>query len=223
MDAMKGKGRVEREKTGLAAEKALGDRRMMFIMSDESPDRAGDIVKLDGWNLDGFMRNPVFLSMHDANRYPIGTWEKVWVEDGKLLGIARFADAGTHPEADLAYSLYKQGIMNAVSVKFLGDQYEQNEHGGLTFTSQELLECSAVPVPANANALAIAKDYDKRTREMFLRVSETTPDGTEEKADGTGDGSPIRGHDPEEDPYDGVHVSQAALDRILANLKIGEN
>jgi len=164
--------RVEREKTGLAITgDAMEGRRILFVMSDELPDRGGDVVKLDGWDLSGFMRNPVFLSMHDSTRYPIGTWEKVWTEAGQLRGIARFADQGTHPEADLAYSLYKQGIMNAVSVKFLGNEYEPNDHGGLTFTAHELLECSAVPVPANANALAIARSYDQKTKEMFLTGS----------------------------------------------------
>lgn len=197
------------EKTGLAlAKEQNAGRRITFVMSDELPDRGGDIVKVDGWDLKGFMSNPVFLSMHDSTRYPIGTWEKVWVEHGQLRGVARFADEGTHPEADLAYSLYKQGIMNAVSVKFLGNEYEPNEHGGLTFTGQELLECSAVPVPANANALAIARSYDDATRKMFLK------DGTEA---GYSAGAPT---EPDVE-HDNPDISDSSLSAILANIEMG--
>lgn len=194
------------EKTGIAITKQMEGRRVMFVMSDELPDRGGDIVKLEGWDLAGFMRNPVLLSMHDSTRYPIGTWEKVWTEAGQLRGVARFADEGTHPEADLAYSLYKQGIMNAVSVKFLGNEYEPNEHGGLTFTGQELLECSAVPVPANANALAIARGFDDKTRKMFLR---------DETVVGDSAGAPT---EPDVE-HDNPDISESSLESILANLK----
>lgn len=196
-----------REKTGLAvAKETLEGRRILFVMSDETPDRSGDVVQQSGWELSGFMKNPVFLSMHDSTRYPIGAWEKVWVEGKQLRGIARFADEGTHPEADLAYSLYKQGIMNAVSVKFLGNEYEPNDHGGLTFTQQELLECSAVPVPANANALAIARNFDAKTRGVFLKGESEEPDGT------------IRADGKPGDARQVTALSDESLKRILRDL-----
>lgn len=205
---------VAKVKTGIV-EQSPGERRMVFVMSDETVDRAGDIVKVDGWQLDGFRKNPVFLSQHASDRFPLGVWEKVWTENGKLMGLARFADAGTHPEADLAYSLYKQGIMNAVSVRFVGMEYEPNEHGGLTFTSQELLECSAVSVPANPNALAVAKGFDKAVQELFLTESVEGPDG----ADGvqrTGGGALM---EPEAEPKDGLTVSDEGLENILRALE----
>jgi len=200
-------------KTGVA-EQSPGGRRMVFVMSDETVDRAGDIVKVDGWQLDGFRKNPVFPLQHASDRFPLGVWEKVWTENGKLMGIARFADAGTHPEADLAYSLYKQGIMNAVSVRFVGMEYEPNEHGGLTFTNQELLECSAVSVPANPNALAVAKGFDKAVQELFL-TSDDGPRGPAEKAlttTGDGPGAP-------QATYDSLEVSDEGLERILKALE----
>jgi len=205
-----------REKTGMAIQQAptaMEGRRMLFVMSNEQPDRGGDVVRTDGWKLDNFMLNPVFPPMHNTyDKYPLGKWEKVWVEGGELRGIVMFADAGTHPEADLAYSLYKQGIMNAVSVKFLGNEYGPNDHGGLTFTSQELLECSAVPVPANANALAIARNYDPKTREMFLMG-------------GPEDGPDERGADTkvvEAAQSKAEVLSDAALERILRDLHMEE-
>jgi len=42
------------------------------------------------------------------------------------------------------------------SVGFIPVEYEPNEHGGLTYKRQELLEISAVTVPANPEALMLA-------------------------------------------------------------------
>jgi hypothetical protein len=52
------------------------------------------------------------------------------------------------------------GVLRAVSVGFHPSKYEPIEGsktGGLRFTEQELVECSLVSVPANPNALALAK------------------------------------------------------------------
>ena len=139
--------------------KAVDDeaRTMTFVMSSESRDRDGDIIEVGGWKLDNFMKNPVFLLFHDQRQFPIGRVERIWSEDSKLLGQVRFAEKGTYETADIAYELYKQGIMNAVSVSFAGRAYEPMEEGGLRFTEQELYELSAVPVPANAEAVAVAR------------------------------------------------------------------
>lgn len=160
--------RIEKSKAGFSVPKVMEGRRILFRMSDELPDRSGDVVKVDGWDLANFMANPVFPPMHAVDRYPLGKWEKVWADGGSLWGIVQFADEGTHPEADLAYSLYKQGIMNAVSVRFLSDAYEPNDNGGMTFTGQELVECSAVPVPDNPRALAVAKEYPEEARKAVM-------------------------------------------------------
>jgi hypothetical protein len=54
----------------------------------------------------------------------------------------------------------RRGVLRAVSVGFHAKKYqplEGSKNGGLHFTEQELVECSLVSVPANANALALAK------------------------------------------------------------------
>lgn len=190
---------------------AVEDRTITFRMSDESVDRDNDILVAAGWKLDNFRKNPVFQPMHESREFPLGRFERVWVADKELLGTVRFADEGTSDAADLAYRLYKQGIMNAVSVSFSAEKgdYEENEHGGYTYNALELLECSAVPVPANPNALAIAKGFDKKTRDIFIKES-VQSDGTTEapyaaQANGT-----------EEDPHEDItDESLARITKIL--------
>ncbi len=58
----------------------------------------------------------------------------------------------------MIYQLYLGGFMNAVSVGFMPDERVwSDEQGGIKFLTQELLEFSTVPVPANPNALQIAR------------------------------------------------------------------
>nr|WP_282599866.1 HK97 family phage prohead protease [Paenibacillus dendritiformis] len=58
---------------------------------------------------------------------------------------------------DTVYELYKGGFMKATSVGFPVKEFEPRQGGGTLYKKQELLELSAVPVPANPEALKFAK------------------------------------------------------------------
>jgi len=63
-----------------------------------------------------------------------------------------------NPMARLAYGLYKGGFLNAVSVGFIPirwDNGSQDKGYRRKFLEQELLEVSAVSIPANPNALTL--------------------------------------------------------------------
>ena len=140
------------------------ERTATFVASDETVDRYGDIVSVDGWDLKNFRRNPVFLWMHSQYQ-PIGNVQKIGVEDGKLLATVRFFDAGDNKTADDLWKLVKKKKLRAVSVGFTvkGDEdieaiRDENESiTGFRFLRQELLELSLVSVPANPNALQVAR------------------------------------------------------------------
>jgi HK97 family phage major capsid protein/HK97 family phage prohead protease len=133
---------------------------MEFILSDESPDRMGDVISSDGWTLDNFKRNPIALFNHLPS-FPIGRWRNLRVGDGALRGHLEMAPAGTSARIDEIRKLIEAGILKAVSVGFRDLESEPLEKkdpfGGRRFLKQELVETSLVAVPANANALAIAK------------------------------------------------------------------
>lgn len=127
-----------------------------FVLSDESVDRMGDVIYADGWDLKDFQKNPVALFGHDHAK-PIGVWKNVRVEGKKLLGKLQLAVEGTSAEIDTIRKLVEQRILKAVSVGFSPIEYNQRSDGGYNFIKQSLHETSLVSVPANANALAIAK------------------------------------------------------------------
>jgi HK97 family phage prohead protease len=157
-------GKTEVKIVYKAAElKAVADGEYEFVASDESVDRYGDIVAIDGWELANYKRNPVVLYQHQ-NSSPVGISKKVWIEDKQLKARIKLADEGTSPFIDSLRKLMDQKILRAVSVGFMPTvdpvyiRDPKNEYiTGYKFVGQELLEISIVTVPANANALAIAK------------------------------------------------------------------
>ena len=139
-------------------EKALDEEGVLevAIASDGVIDREGDAVSPDGWDLSNFLKNPQFLWGHNIREYraPIGKVEKIWFEgDGptkKLMFRPKF-DLKDEFASEI-YRKYKEGFLNAFSVGFI-----PLEKQGKTFTKAELLEISAVSVPANPNAIVMVR------------------------------------------------------------------
>lgn len=149
-----------------------------WVLSDEIPDRAGDIIRQDGWKLENFKRNPVLLWGHaggvdsDADE-PIGRTENLRVEKIKgvpsLVADLRFA-VNESERAQRKFRLAQAGFISAGSVGFrpektvrVEDEDERAKLGlgrfGVIFEKQELLEFSLVAIPANPNALQ--QSFDK--------------------------------------------------------------
>jgi len=149
-------GRVEREISVEVKQFDEQNRSFWAVASTSTPDRFGDIIVQDGWELEQFKKNPVIPWGHDYNKPPVARAEEIYVDNGKLVFLAKFPEPGTYDLADTVFELYKQGFLKAFSVGFIPVEYEPNEHGGLTYKRQELLEISAVTVPANPEALMLA-------------------------------------------------------------------
>ena len=163
--------------------------RVSAIVSSESRDRDGDVIRAEGWNLDNFMRHPVLLASHDYHslRSYIGEWESMEVDGKALRGVARFFIGKGNPDADWAFQLAKEKAL-AFSVGFIPDMekavplQKDDPFGtqGLEFKGQELLEVSAVTVPSNPDALqrvAKAPNLHPAVAEIVEeRLAEETPE-----------------------------------------------
>jgi HK97 family phage prohead protease len=138
------------------------------VLSDETPDRMDDVIMADSWDLASFQKNPIALFNHNSNA-PIGKWTRVRVIDKQLRGHLELAPAGTSDRIDEIRKLIDAGILRAVSVGFRPKESKPRPESdyGVFFTKAELVETSLVSVPANPNALAIAKS---------LKISPTTID-----------------------------------------------
>jgi HK97 family phage major capsid protein/HK97 family phage prohead protease len=131
---------------------------MEFVLSDETIDRMDDVIMSDGWDLRAFKKNPIALFNHTSN-FPIGKWKNLRIEDKQLKGHLELAPSGTSDRVDEIRRLVEAGILKAVSVGFRPIEMEKREGSdwGYTYIKSELVETSLVAVPANPNALAVAK------------------------------------------------------------------
>ena len=172
-----------------------GAGAMTFVISSEEVDRHGDVVSAAGWQLAAYRQNPVFLWAHDYTRPVIGRAAAVWPEPGLLL--ARMEFAPTDFAAEVA-ALYRNGYQQGVSVGFKPLHYAERRQEstgaflGIRFLEQELLEVSAVPVPANRQALRRAMEQSPRVGDYLCRASGWSPlSAHPESVDGR---SPLSAH-----------------------------
>ena len=138
--------------TERTAESRPGDA-IRFIASTSDVVRDNMSVDADGWQLDNFKRNPVFLWSHNYYEPPIGKVTHIAVEKDNLVADVVFDQ--DDPNAVLIERKYRSGILNAVSVGFnIIDYTPSNGKEAGRATKTELLELSGVPVPADPKALA---------------------------------------------------------------------
>lgn len=124
-----------------------------FIMSASAPDRVKDTIdpKAYGPNLG---KKLIALWQHSSHD-PIGFWDNLRVDAGKLKGDIKFASTQL---AQMVKTLINDGVPLGASIGFRGKGTD-NKVGGIHFTELELLECSVVSVPAHPQAMQIAKSY----------------------------------------------------------------
>ncbi len=171
------------------------DKTMTFVASEESPDRMGDVVSAAGWQLDEFKKNPVYMYSHNYGMPPVGIVPKVWIDGKQLLNVVKWDE-----EDEFARQIegkFKRGIMKAESVGFRVLDFKELDRG-VQFLKQELLEISAVAVPAHPHALIRAmmamgaapvysippevKPKRKRIEKSVISWADAHPDGTPKAA-----------------------------------------
>lgn len=136
------------------------ERTITAYASTSDWDRYGERFEPDAFKagLDNYLKNPVVLWVHDYARPPIAKTIGHSFDEKGLILTMKFADT---QEASDIFALYQGGFLSAFSVGFrpLEVAYEERTPGsgemGAVFKRAELLENSAVPVPANPGALVI--------------------------------------------------------------------
>lgn len=148
------------------------DRTLEFTGSTGRFDRQRSIIVQDGWHVKDYRANPVFMWAHKWRDTPIGKALKVWLADtdeGKALKfLIQFVPESVDPFAERVFQLYKLGFLSATSVGFDPLKWKwvheaaEIEKLGLDpnevkwvelLQENDLLELSAVPIPANPDAL----------------------------------------------------------------------
>src|SRR3954453_12036187 len=95
--------------------RAAGTKNKTFVLSKETLDRHGTVLKQSGWVLDNFRANPIALFGHKHNQI-IGQWDNIRIERDELLAEFNPAKPGTSHLSDEIGKLIDQGIVRATSV-----------------------------------------------------------------------------------------------------------
>lgn len=166
------------------------ERIKVYRASTEAVDRSRDKMMADGWKLDNYKANPVFLMSHERKSVPVGrTIDSIITTYEGVKGLYLFVYFPTKDiseKSEEAFQAVNSGLMTACSVGFRPIKYEwidtpeQAEKynmpmGGMIFHEQELTECSMVSVPDNQEAgvvKSMAQDLFERT---FQNAKEETP------------------------------------------------
>jgi HK97 family phage prohead protease len=148
------------------------NRTLDAVVSTPNVDRYEEIVlpaAFEKW-LGRFMENPVFIAGHQyggrsGEPTVIGHWKEMRVAEEGVVGKAVFADT---PLANQYWQLYEQGHMRAFSVGWITHGWEWRDPNDIkaiakatgpkirVFTEVELIEVSAVAIPANRESLVRA-------------------------------------------------------------------
>jgi HK97 family phage prohead protease len=153
---------------------AVDSNRMAeFVASSNRQDRYGDIIEQE-WVLADFLKNPVFLWSHNSWGMPIG-WVREFeptVDRSQTVARVEFAPEGHDEFVDKLVRAVNMKLIRAVSVGFVPVEMEDrfDEKGrwdGYRFLRNELIELSLCTVPANPDALGLARSIDGNPK--FLR------------------------------------------------------
>jgi HK97 family phage prohead protease len=118
--------------------------------NDSEPDFYGDTIAPGAFSASIAKRWPKFLFEHSV---PIGKTLDIREDEHGLWG--RWSIVDTTAGVD-AYKLAKAGVLDALSIGFIPEQWETRSDGGRHLTSIDLPEVSCVAVPANSNAVITA-------------------------------------------------------------------
>jgi len=150
------------------------DRTVTHVVTTDHVDRSKEVVMPDGIDLTKYRANPVVLLEHGKSEYPLPIGKNIWIKRSLhgakrgLIAKTKFADTEMGREC---MSLYAEGILSAWSIGLL-----VRDQGPMTPTERqsrsdwvadgcrnvirtsEMIEYSVVRVPANPEAITIAKN-----------------------------------------------------------------
>lgn len=148
-------------------------------ISSGSVDRQNDTIAVKGWDLKSFKKNPVILLNHASRSLPVAIATSTFKskKDDTLKQTILFNDKDLDPAGWQVGQFYAAQKMRAFSVGFRPLDFAVNEARSgdgywdiaIDFLKQELLENSAVTIPANSDALADAKSMG--TLPGFLKMA----------------------------------------------------
>ena len=162
--------------------------------ADETPDRAGDIVRVAGANFDSYYpKNPVVMFCHQHDNFPVGAALRIGVDtvSKSIPADALFLDSrvDSSGRSDLVYKFAVSNFLPACSIGFLPaagganspvDNAERSRIGlgktGTEYKKWDYLEFSPCGIPMNPNsvksvvdAMTKSVEFDREDFDLLAR------------------------------------------------------
>ena len=140
-------------------------KKTSFILSDETVNTYGFRLLTSGADLEQFRRNPVMYLNHNDWSMPIGRWDNIRVENGKILADPVF-DTDDEKAREVAGKV-ERGFLRMASVGVRVVEQSEDPTTYLpgqtapTVTKWRLREASIVGIGANHNALRLYDESDR--------------------------------------------------------------
>lgn len=122
------------------------------IATNASVDRDWEIISLDGWDIENYLKNPVIIANHNYQIQNL-IWKATNIYSDWKNIIVEWIFSKTNPLWILARDLYNEWILKAVSVWFISKQRDEENRD--IILKKELLELSFVAVPCNPEAISL--------------------------------------------------------------------
>lgn len=145
-------------------------KKKSFVLHDESVNTYGFRMLTSGCDLTEFRKNPVMLLNHNDWSTPIGRWENIRVEDGKILADPVF-DLSDERGAEIARKVEEDFIRMASIGAWPPAELSDDSalmwpgQSGPTVTRWVAREASIVTIGGNHNALAF---YDREGNKIDM-------------------------------------------------------
>ncbi len=160
-----------------AEARAAGDSEFTrrFVATTSGVKRDGLDIDLAGMSTENFMRNPVFLYVHDyfGERLPLGLVKKITMQKKRMIVTVLF-DEGDDFAMEVLRK-YDAGFLNAVSIGWETLEFDRET---MRVLQSDLLDVSAVPVPGDPDALMMRQASLLRSlgSELLDKFPETLDD-----------------------------------------------
>lgn len=132
-----------------------------ITLSTEDVNSYGTWLPLSGANLEAFMKNPVMFYDHRTYDKPIGHWENIHINNGRLVATPVF-DEGDGEALDVKRK-YENGDIKGASLGLdileLSEEPEYLKPGQTrpTVKTYSVFEASLTPLPGNQNCLQLRR------------------------------------------------------------------
>ncbi len=134
-----------------------------FVVSDESVNSRGYIIRTAGIDTTGFAKNPVMLYMHEREKDGggsgvIGRWDNIRIEGTQLLADAVFDESD--PVGRRVMERVESGFIRSASIG-VENLVTEYSNGIQVAVKCELVEISIVDIPSNRNAVKLYRKDGK--------------------------------------------------------------